>query len=229
MANYLLKYKGKYRLLPKLDARTNDIPREKNGDISDGYDDIYISCRFGNEISVYGCDSSRRMWLEAYIPSISRGRNIIKEVKEKGIEYSNYIETDKEVIFRFKAKDIDDIAKLLKAKVSGANISPFSSKNLPQDKNLVSIPTDKMQEYKDIIDKVDKGNLLIIHRITNDFLANILEKRFRKTDKTFSYKTDIKQLKLSRLVKEYIYYKDMWQEYITYLDKEINKFLVTNN
>ena len=169
------------------------------------------------------------MWLEAYIPSISRGRNIIKEVKEKGIEYSNYIETDKEVIFRFKAKDIDEIAKLLKAKVSGANISPFSSKNLPQDKNLVSIPTDKMQEYKDIIGKVNEGNLLIIHRITNDFLANILEKRFRKTDKTFSYKTDIKQLKLSRLVKEYIYYKDMWQEYVAYLDKEINKFLVTNN
>ena len=94
---------------------------------------------------------------------------------------------------------------------------------------LVEIDKTRMQEYKDIIGKVNEGNLLIIHRITNDFLANILEKRFRKTDKTFSYKTDIKQLKLSRLVKEYIYYKDMWQEYITYLDKEINKFLVTNN
>ena len=102
MANYLLKYKGKYRLLPKLDARTNDIPREKNGDISDGYDDIYISCRFGNEISVYGCDSSRRMWLEAYIPSISRGRNIIKEVKERVTDKTKLSEEIKAAIDKYK-------------------------------------------------------------------------------------------------------------------------------
>lgn len=229
MSNYLLKYKGRYRLLPKLDLNTNDIPREKSGDIADGYDDIFISCRFGNEISVYGCDSSRRMWLEAYIPSISRGRHIIKSIQELGIEYSNYIETDQEVIFRFKAKDIEEVASLLKAKTSGANISPFSSKNLPQDKKLVSIPTDKIEWYKNIINKVDKKDLLIVHRITNDFLSNILEKRFRKTDKTFDYKTDIKKLKLSRLVKEYIYYKGMWGEYLAYLDKEINKFYKNSN
>ena len=168
--------------------------------------------------------------MQAYIPSKTRGHNIIKTIEQ--IDPSiifNIEETDSEVLFQFKYINSDKIIPLLKPKTSRANISPFSSKNLPQDKNLVSIPTNKMQEYKDIIGKVNEGNLLIIHRITNDFLANILEKRFRKTDKTFSYKTDIKQLKLSRLVKEYIYYKDMWQEYITYLDKEINKFLATNN
>ena len=222
MSNYLMKYKGKYRVLPKLDLETNDIPRNMYGEIAEGYDDLYISCQYGNEIYVYGCDSSRRMWLEAYIPSIGRGRNIIREIKRLGIEYSNLIETDEEVIFRFKAKDIEQVAILLKAKTSGAGISPFSTRNLPKNKS-VSIPTEKIEVYREITSVVDKKDLLIIHRVTTDFLNKILEKSIKKTDKEFNYKTDIKKLMMSRQIKEYIYYKGMWDEYLSYLKKNLCK------
>ena len=41
MAHYLMKYKGTYRVLAELDVRTNDIPRDANGEIAEGYEDIY--------------------------------------------------------------------------------------------------------------------------------------------------------------------------------------------
>lgn len=222
MSNYLMKYKGKYRILPKLDLETNDIPRNIYGEIAEGYDDLYISCQYGNEIYVYGCDASRRMWLEAYIPSIGRGRNIVREIKRLGIEYSNLIETDEEVMFRFKAKDIEQVAVLLRAKVNGAGISPFSTKNLPKNKT-VSIPTEKNEAYKKIISVLDSKDLLIIHRVTIDFLTNILEKNIKKRDKKFNYKTDMKKLMMGRQTKEYIYYKGMWDEYLSYLKKNLCK------
>lgn len=51
MANhYLMKYKGTYRILPELDQNTHDIPRNKRGEIMEGYDDIYIACQNGNKI-----------------------------------------------------------------------------------------------------------------------------------------------------------------------------------
>lgn len=55
MANhYLMKYKGTYRILPELDQNTHDIPRNKRGEIMEGYDDIYIACQNGNKIYTYG-------------------------------------------------------------------------------------------------------------------------------------------------------------------------------
>lgn len=119
MANhYLMKYKGTYRILPELDQNTHDIPRNKRGEIMEGYDDIYIACQNGNKIYTYGHmnGNSKVVWLTAYIPSIGRGRNIKKVLDEQQIEYIEYRESDVEVEFRFKAKDIDTIAILLKAK-----------------------------------------------------------------------------------------------------------------
>lgn len=222
--NYLMKYKGTYRILPELDKETNDIPRDKNGEISEGYDDIFIDCRYGNKIYTYGhINNSKAVWLVAYIPSIGRGRNIIKELKKQGIEYIDYYEYDEEIEFKFKSKDIKVIAALLKAKISGANISPFSPRNLPVNKDLVHISTEEIQRYKEISNKVKKEDLLLIHKITSQFLSNILTRKFKKNDKTFDYKKEIRKLKLSKLTKEYIYYKGMWEEYLKYLDKEINK------
>ena len=137
MAQYLLKFKGRYRILPELDLGTNDFPRDKNGEISKEYDDIYIACQYGNRIYNYG-----KGILYAYIPSIGRGRNIRKALDKQGILYTDYNETDEEVEFKFKAKDIEPIATLLKAKTNGANISPFSKKNLPKAKD-VEIPLDE--------------------------------------------------------------------------------------
>lgn len=225
MANhYLMKYKGVYRILPELDEDTKDIPRDDKNEIIDGYDDIYIACKNGGKIYTYGhIDNKKPVWLVGYVPSIGRGRNIIKALKERNVEYVDYFETDEEVEFKFKAADIEIVAELMKVKTSGASISPFSPKNLP--KSDVKIPTDEIARYKEITSVVSKGDLLSIHRATTSFLEDVLQKSLRKTtkNKKFSYKTEIKSMCLSRQVKEYIWVKNFWNEYLDYLKKELEK------
>ena len=223
MASYLMKYKGTYRILPELDLETNDFPRDANGEIDKSYDDLYISCQQGNKIYAYGQDDNKKMLLIAYIPSVGRGRNIKKVLDKDKIFYSDYNESDIEVWFKFKAKDIEEVAKLLKVRTNGADISPFSKKNLPKTK-LVEIPTDKIDEYKGITSVVLKNDLLIIHKITTAFLTDILEKKSKKNNKGFDYKTDMKKMMLSRQTKEYIWVKGFWEEYLKYLKKEIDKY-----
>lgn len=223
MANYLMKYKGTYRILPMLDKETNDFPRDPKGNIEESYDDLYISCHYDNKIFVYGHDTNGRVLLQAYIPSIGRGRNIKKALDEKCVPYTNYFETDEEVIFRFKPKDIEVVATLLKAKTNGANISPFSVRNLP--KANVEIPSDQIERYKAVIDDVQQGDLLLIHRLTDAFLVNILNKKYKKeTNKKFDYVQDMRKMKMGRMAKEYIYSKSMWEEYLAYLKKGIVKY-----
>ena len=223
MAHYLMKFKGTYRILPVLDEVTHDVPRNANGEIDESYEDLYISCQYGNQIWVYGHDTNGRILLTAYIPSIGRGHNIKKAMDEQNIPYTHYEENDVEVMFRFKAKDIHAVAKLLKAKTSGANISPFSRKNLPKAKN-VQIPTEEIERYKAISSQIQKADLLLIHKITTSFLENILQKKYRKSDKSFDYKKDMKKCLMSRLTKEYIWTKGMWDEYLKYFEKEVKKF-----
>ena len=222
MPNYILKFRNKYRLLPEIDKSTNDFVKNSDGSYAD--EDIYIPCAYESKITTYGHmkDNKKTVWLTAYIPSIGRGRNIKKALDEKGIEYVGYIETSIEVEFKFKAKDIDEVATLMKARTSGASISPFSTKNL--GKANVKIPTEEIERYKAITVKVEKDDLLLIHRITEDFLTNILSKKLRKIERSFNLQFDMRKLMMSRMVKEYIYTKNFWNEYLTYLKKEIDKF-----
>lgn len=85
----------------------------------------------GNKITYYG-----KSILQAYIPSLIRGHNILKAINE--IDSSiifDIEETDEEVLFKFKYVDSDKIIPLLKPRTSGANISPFSTRNLPKNKD----------------------------------------------------------------------------------------------
>lgn len=222
MANYLLKYKGIYRLKTELDQNTNDFIRRDDGSIEDI--DVYIDCSHGNRIFNYGhINNTKPVWLQGYIPSLGRGHNIVKALIEKDVMLVDVRENDEEVEFKFKAADIEIVAELMKARTSGAGISPFSSKNLP--KSDVKIPTDEIARYKEITSVIPKTDLLFISRTTNEFLDDILQKSLRKTtkDKKFDYKSDMKKLKMARQVKEYIYIKNYWEEYLDYLEKEITK------
>ena len=69
-------FKGKYRIVPELSPETHDVPREEDGTVDKSYDDLYIKCQFGNKIYYYG-----RGTFVAYIPSIIRGKNILKKIK----------------------------------------------------------------------------------------------------------------------------------------------------
>lgn len=226
MANYLMRYKGKYRLLCELDQNTNDFPRDDTGSIDDT--DVYISCQHGSKIFVYGhIDNKRPVWLWAYVPSLIRGHNIIKTLEAKNIELIDIRESDKEVEFKFKASDIEIVAEFMKARTSGASISPFSNKNLPRSE--VEIPREKIALYKEITGVIPKGDLLLISRLTNDFLENILSKSLGKKGKnksnvSFDYKADMKKLKLARQSKEYIYIKGYFDEYLNYLKNNLQNF-----
>lgn len=81
MANYLIThYKGKYKLMVPYNLETNDFSRKLDGNYEDI--DCYIDCKNNIKVSYYG----NRGILEAYIPSLGRGRNIIKSI------YSDFVQ-----------------------------------------------------------------------------------------------------------------------------------------
>ena len=206
----------------EIDQNTNDFVRRADGSLEDI--DVYVSCQHDNRIYCYGhINNTRPVWLIAYIPSMKRGRNIVKALKEKDIELVDIIENDEEVEFKFKASDIEIVAELMKARTSGANISPFSTRNLP--KADVEIPTEEIARYKEITSVIPKTDLLLISRLTNEFLENVLQKDIRRItrNKKYEYKSEMKKLKLARQVKEYIWTKNYWDKYLDYLKKEIEK------
>ena len=228
MSHYLMKYKGTYRVLPVLDEVYHDLPRDTYGNINHDEVELYIACQYGNKITEYGKDASNRMVLKAYVPSIGRGRNMKKTMDAKNIPYTDYFETDEEIEFKFKAKDITMIAELMRAITKGANVSPFSNKNLP--KSDVEIPTMEIERYKAVIAEVQNDDLLVIHRITNDFLSNFIERKCRKTEgKNFDVSTDMKKMKMKRMAKEYIWSKGFWEEYLNFLQKKIREFYTDKN
>lgn len=223
MADYMTRYKGKYRLLAEIDNSTNDFPRDSDGGISDSVG-VYITCSNGNKIYSYGKNSSNRMQLGAYIPSLTRGRNIKKELTKLKIPFDNYDESSCEVMFTFPATEIDTVAKLLKAKVSGASISPFSNKNLP--KSNAKLPDEEVQKYKDMTSKLHDGDWLIIKDINKKFMDEVLAKKLREKGKRkpFDYRSDQKAMMLTKDTKMYIYAKGLYEDYLNYLDTAIDDY-----
>lgn len=224
-----MKYKGTYRLKANIDQSTNDYPRDINGILET--DDVYIKCTQGCQIYHYG-----RGILVAYIPSIGRGHNILKalgkelcNIDEKTSYEELYsallsegtirdiLENDEEIEFKFHNKHIELICKYLKPQLSGANISPFSTKNLP--KSDYTIPVDDLSEYLEIIKGVPKDEILFISHVTKRFITDILPKSQGYRSKNI--KADMKLKKLKG--KEYIHSTGMWKKYIEYLKKELNK------
>lgn len=219
---YLMRYKGKYRLLPVIDQETNDFPRTPSGDVEEDLE-IYITCQYDNRIYAYGTDGHKEMQLAAYIPSLGRGRNIRKAMDKEKVQYYAYDETDEEVRFIFSAKDIEKVASLLKAKTGGANISPMSKRNLPKDKS-VQIPDEDMKRYKDITSGLDKNRMFSIKSVNKSFMDNVLAKKLKENPrarKPFDYKADMRRLMLAGKTKEYIWVKGLWKEYIDYLNDNL--------
>ena len=241
------KFKGVYRLRTPIDGFSNNFPRDLNGTFSDY--DIYISCL--NNVQIFYRGKSQ---LEAYIPSLGRGRNIIKAIysdfikpiketeylaivereKDGEITYSNsfdyealyqdkelnklinnIVETDEEVLFRFKWNLMEKFEKYFKPKTSGASRSPFSSKNLV--KREYEIPEDDLNKYKAISSKLDKSNVLKLGLWTNDYIKTLATKKNKIED----IKADIKQKQLN--TKQYIHFIGKWTDYLNYLEKEISR------
>lgn len=234
MNYYLSKYVDKYRVKSEVDQHTNDFCRDIHGQLCNN-SDIYIKCNSGVKIFHYGGDL-----LEVYIPSIGKGHNILIAIAEdlnincedrdydriyKELYNSKLIlyieENDIEVLFRIKDKNLSKIISLLKPQTSGASISPFSPKNLPQGKgnNKYVYTSTQIKEYEKITSIIPKEDKLVIGQINNAFLKDILCKKARQ-DLT-QIKADMKKMMLK--TKDYIYAKGYEKEYLDYLQKEIKK------
>ena len=205
------KFKGKYRLKVEYDKQTNDFPRKLNGTYEDI--DVYIDCQHGNRVFYYG-----KSVLQAYIPSIGRGHNIIKAINEQFGQdvLFNIEETDSEILFRFHYKDSDKIIPLLKPKTNGANISPFSSKNLPKNKDY-KIPDETLIAYKNIVAKIPPERILNLTHSTNNFIKSLVTKKNAWED----IKSDMKLKGLKG--KEYIHSIGEWDNYINYLNNNLRE------
>lgn len=204
----MTKYKGVYRLRTEIDKKTNTFPREYNGEFATN--DVYIDCHKNIRIHHYG-----KSILEAYIHSLGRGRNIVKAInQELGDDIIFHIEeTDEEILFRFHSKNMDKLEKYLKPKTNGADRSPFSTKNLPKSKYI--IPDEDLVEYKKIIEKIPKNQLITIVHRTNDFLQSLTTKK--NTWEIIKSDMALKGIK----GKDYIHSIGKWEEYINYLRKEL--------
>lgn len=240
MARYLTKYKGQYRIKPNLDLELNDVPRDEDGNIDSSYDDIYIKCANGAQIYHYG-----HSMLVGYIPSIGRGHNILiaiaKELEliDKDSKTRDYdalysilnknktvfdiVENDEEIEFKFNAKNIELIAKHLKPQTSGADISPFSTRNLPRAS--YTIPAEDLEEYSKITKDIPKSEALKVGQITKQFMDDILAKD--KLYRTVPMNTDMKKKCLKG--KNYIHSMGYWNKYIKFLKSEVSKWESSKN
>lgn len=207
--SYLIdKFKGIYRIKVPYNLATNDFSRKLNGNLEDI--DCYIDCMNNVKIFYYGSSI-----LQAYIPSLIRGHNVIKAINE--IDSSiifNIEETDSEVLFKFKYVNADKIIPLLKPKTSGSNISPFSSKNLPKNKDF-EIPDEYLNQYKEIVSKIPQERILAITHSTNNFIKSLATKK----NPIENIKADMKLKGLKG--KEYIYSIGQWDNYIKYLKERL--------
>lgn len=187
---------------------TNTFPREYTGLYSEN--DIYIDCYKNVRIYHYG-----NRTLMAYIPSIGRGHNIIKLINEIESDLIFDIEeTSQEILFKFNYKHSDKIIPLLNPKTSGANISPFSSRNLPRNKDY-RIPDEEFVSYKEIVSKIPRERMIDITHTTNNYLKSLTTKRNTWED----IKADMAKKCLKP--KEYIHSIGKWNDYINYLRKEL--------
>lgn len=186
------KYKGKYRLKCEVDKVTNDFPKTLKDTYEDA--DVYIDCSFGNKIIDH--------------------KQFNSDIKNSKFIF-DILETNSEVMFKFYEKNSDKIIPLLKPKTSGADISPFSPKNLP--KIIYVIPKDELREYEDIIAPLkEDGKLLALSKLTQNYIKLLSKKRlYRGVDmKTYMRKKMLKG-------KEFIHSEGHWNDYLKYLRKEI--------
>lgn len=180
--------------------------------------DCYIECKYGNRVFSFG-----HAVLQAYIPSLIRGHNIIKYINENfGQDIIFDIEeTDSEVLFKFNAKYADKIIPLLKPKTNGASISPFSSRNLP--KSEYKIPDEDLLTYKNILAKIPRKRILSLTHSTKDYIKSLAT----KNNPYENIKADMTLKGLKS--KEYIHSIGKWNDYIKYLDAHLEEIVNESN
>ena len=68
------------------------------------------------------------------------------------------------------------LEKYLKPKTNGSHISPFSSKNLPRNKEYI-IPERDLVQYNTIVNKMGKNRIIELTHITRNYLKSIVTRK----------------------------------------------------
>lgn len=218
MSSYLItNYKGKYSLQAEIDKRTGDFCRDEQGNL-ENYTDVWIDCKGGRVFHFGG------RVLEYYSNRLMSGKNVVKAINDENpsLIYDVLI-TDGEVVFKFKAKDIEQLEKFIKPKTQSADRGCFSVKNIrkQQAKNGVekyAIPLLELEEYKAISAQISKDDISIYNRINKGFI-DALAKKMRTNSDDLKYKIKISGMK----TKEYIHSlgNETWVNYLDYMQNYI--------
>ena len=228
MSGYLRKYVSKFRVKADYDLLTNDFPRDEIGNIDSSFDDFYIPCANNGKIRHYEQNILKQIY-EDKIGNLDKYKTT-KLLKEKEITSYDYEEIYKKLLnkqilvhideldfegeFRFKTDMMNYIANLVGARTSGANISPFSTKNLPKEK--YNIPTRDLNKYKKIIKPIDKI-VLLAHWIKQ--FDDVIQ---AKKGNTYDINAERKLSCLSG--KEYIHSIGLFDDYLEFLQDKVSEY-----
>ena len=108
----------------------------------------------------------------------------------------------------FKNIYLDKWADIFKLKKSGANISPLSSKNLPQSDYIID--KEDEEKCKTLLINCDKTQKMLIVKKAVKTIAN-----------KFTKKQNIEMKKLNMKSKQYIHYIGKWDKLLEEIKKEI--------
>ena len=128
--------------------------------------------------------------------------------------YKTIVSPPGKLKFKNQYVNSDKIIPLLKPRTNGANISPFSSKNLPRN-NEYRLPDEALNNYKEIIQNVPQNKLLSINVIQNSFIKTLASKKHPLSE----LKADMRLKGLRG--KEYIHSIGKWDKYIKYLKENL--------
>lgn len=244
----MLKWKEKYRCVAPYDLDTGQFLRDNDGSLSD--EDIHIEC-FDRDM-IYDYDSGKSI-LEAYFSNRQRGRRIVKELigeedsklittySDCGYNYFEYDkvnsknlfifkiqENDEELWFHFNGnKDLDKIAKIMKAKKPKANTSPYNVQYLPSHKEKAA--QKKLEEARFIKYEPPKG----YYTEMDVLIKTLMKEKGKMLDKILGecYKKFGKQIKVNLIedadknnykINHYIHYIGQWDNFVSFIRGMIN-------
>lgn len=209
MYRYLLKYVGTYRVKSEFDLITEDFPRDDNGQIDPSFEDLYIPCKLGvikhtymgNDILVCCFYNKIKTGIRTYERLHKKYPTMNLDVEESSPDYFIY----------FNAKDLKNIATIVKPSTTGKGIDPYSKKNLP--KIEYEIPSKDLNQIYRVTKDLDRIQTLhFFKKINSEFLDSM------SNDKT-NYTVQAKKSRLN--TREFIHFSGLWPEYIKFIKQHI--------
>jgi hypothetical protein len=141
-------------------------------------------------------------------------------------------ETDEEILFKFKSKELDRLEKSIKPKPAKVNKDGrgrgcFSVKNLRRQTGIKSIkksdiPIEKQEDYKQITSLIGKENISLYNKINDGFLTELSVKNNSSID---TFKEEIKDGNYT--IKGYVFSlgEETWKDYLDYIKNYVKENL----